>query len=41
MEENAGGIAAARELVKMDHEQCTNSEDVYLEAARSHGSEIR
>lgn len=39
LEEHAGKMVAARKLIKQGCENCPKSEDVWLEAARLHGSE--
>ena len=36
LEEHAGRMVAARKLIKQGCEQCSKSEDVWLEAARLH-----
>jgi pre-mRNA-processing factor 6 len=40
LEEHAGKMVAARKLIKQGCENCPKSEDVWLEAARLHVSEI-
>ena len=40
LEEHAGRMVAARKLIKMGCEQCPKSEDVWLEAARLHVSNV-
>ncbi|KAG6917425.1 hypothetical protein DXG01_002511 [Tephrocybe rancida] len=39
LEEHAGRMVAARKLIKLGCEQCSKSEDIWLEAARLHNNE--
>lgn len=40
VEEHAGRMVAARKMIKMGCEKCPKSEDIWIEAARLHVSDV-